>query len=265
LDLLSGKISIIGLGYVGLPLGVEFGKHRPVLGFDVNKARISELKSGRDSTREVEPEELAQASDLSFSSDPADLHDSTIFIVTVPTPIDEANRPDLSALQKASRTIGEALKVGDVVIYESTVYPGATEEVCVPLLEAGGLRFNRLLRRLQPRAHQPGRQRAPADHHQEGDVGLHAGGRRLRRCAVRQHHRRRHAQGQQHPRGRGRQGHREHPARRQHRLINELALIFNRLGIDTEEVLEAAGSKWNFLPFRPGWSAGTASASTPII
>jgi len=129
------KIAIIGLGYVGLPLAIEFGKQRPVLGFDINTARITELQSGQDHTLEASPEELKAAGQLSFSSTPADLKTCQIFIITVPTPVDQANRPDLTPLVKASETVGKALKQGDVVIYESTVYPGATEEVCVPVLE----------------------------------------------------------------------------------------------------------------------------------
>ncbi|MFN5881642.1 MAG: nucleotide sugar dehydrogenase, partial [Burkholderiales bacterium] len=142
-DLSQTRIAIIGLGYVGLPLAVEFGKHRPVLGFDINTARIQELSGGQDSTLEVEPEELAKAAHLQFSHNAQDLASCGVFIVTVPTPIDAANRPDLTPLIKASETVGKALRRGAVVIYESTVYPGCTEEVCVPLLERhSGLRFN---------------------------------------------------------------------------------------------------------------------------
>ncbi|HWU69232.1 MAG TPA: Vi polysaccharide biosynthesis UDP-N-acetylglucosamine C-6 dehydrogenase TviB, partial [Stenotrophobium sp.] len=129
------KLAVIGLGYVGLPLAVEFGKHRPVLGFDINRARIAELQSGRDSTLEVSPDELSQSTQLSYSSNPEDLSACGVFIVTVPTPIDKANRPDLRPLVKASETVGKAIKPGAVVIYESTVYPGCTEEICVPVLE----------------------------------------------------------------------------------------------------------------------------------
>lgn len=143
MNLKNSKIAIIGLGYVGLPLAIEFGKQRPVLGFDINTTRIAELESGQDLTLEASPEELAQAKYLSFSSTQTDLNTCQIFIVTVPTPVDKANRPDLSPLVKASETVGKALKQGDIVIYESTVYPGATEEVCVPVLEKfSGLTFN---------------------------------------------------------------------------------------------------------------------------
>jgi nucleotide sugar dehydrogenase len=137
------KIAVIGLGYVGLPLAVEFGKHRPVIGFDIKPDRIAELRAGRDQTREVSPEELAEARHLALTADPADLSAATIFIVTVPTPIDGHKRPDLTPLLKASETVGRTLKKGDIVIYESTVYPGATEEDCVPVLErVSGLTYN---------------------------------------------------------------------------------------------------------------------------
>lgn len=137
------KIALIGLGYVGLPLAVEFGKIRPVLGFDINDARIAELRSGKDSTLEVTTEDLVAATQLEYSSDRSKLKECSIFIVTVPTPIDTANRPDLTPLIKASETIGKAVQAGAIVIYESTVYPGCTEEVCVPILEReSGLKFN---------------------------------------------------------------------------------------------------------------------------
>ena len=137
------KIALIGLGYVGLPLAVEFGKKYEVIGFDINQARVDELRRGEDSTLEVEPEELALASQLSFTTDPEGIRDCKIFVVTVPTPIDQHKRPDLTPLERSSSAIGKLLKRGDIVIYESTVYPGATEEVCVPILEAeSGLVFN---------------------------------------------------------------------------------------------------------------------------
>ena len=143
MNLSNAQIAIVGLGYVGLPLAVEFGKHRPVLGFDINTARIAELQAGHDSTLEVEPPQLAEARHLQFASDAEALKSCQVFIVTVPTPVDQANRPDLTPLIKASETVGKALKPGDVVIYESTVYPGATEEVCVPVLEkSSGLKFS---------------------------------------------------------------------------------------------------------------------------
>ena len=138
------KLAVIGLGYVGLPLAVEFGKRRSVIGFDINKPRIDALNDGHDATLEVDDQELASASQLTFSADPASLRDCNVYIVTVPTPIDEHKRPDLTPLVKASETIGKTLKKGDIVIYESTVYPGATEEDCVPVLETvSGLVFNK--------------------------------------------------------------------------------------------------------------------------
>ncbi|MFV0370631.1 MAG: nucleotide sugar dehydrogenase, partial [Azonexus sp.] len=138
------KIAVIGLGYVGLPLAVEFGKHRPTLGFDINQTRIRELEGGHDGTLEVTSEDLLEAKQLAYSADPEKLRECGIFIVTVPTPIDSANRPDLTPLVKASETVGKALRPGALVIYESTVYPGCTEEVCVPVLEkCSGLKFNR--------------------------------------------------------------------------------------------------------------------------
>lgn len=255
---LNGKISVIGLGYVGLPLAVEFGKHRPVLGFDVNETRVRDLKAGKDNTREVEPDSLAQAKALSFSSDPADLSDSTIFIVTVPTPIDGANRPDLSALQKASRTIGAALKVGDVVIYESTVFPGATEEVCVPVLEeASGLKFNVDFycgyspERINPgdkvntltkiRKITSGSTPEVADAVDELYASIVEAGT-WKASSIRVAEAAKVIENSQRDLNIA--------------FVNELSVVFDRMNIDTLEVLEAAGSKWNFLPFRPGMVGG---------
>lgn len=249
---------MIGLGYVGLPLAVEFGKTRPVIGFDIKTERIAELRAGLDSTREVEPDELAHAKYLSLSADPSDLAQATIFIVTVPTPIDAHKRPDLTPLLKASETVGHALKKGDIVIYESTVYPGATEEDCVPVLEReSGLSFNRDFfcgyspERINPgdKAHRlpdickvtsgstpeiaesidalyasiitAGTHKAPSIRVAEAAKVIENTQRDLNIA-----------------------------------LVNELAVIFNRMEIDTEAVLEAAGTKWNFLPFRPGLVGG---------
>ncbi len=186
-DLDDVRIGIIGLGYVGLPLAVAFGRRFPVTGFDVKPGRIAELAAGRDVTLEVSPEELASADRLVYSSRIEDLKNCNVFIVTVPTPIDEHKRPDLSPLERASHTVGRVLSKGDLVVYESTVYPGATEEVCVPILEReSGLRFNEdFFAGLQPRAHQPRRQGAPAVGHREGDVRVHPGSGRPRGCAVR--------------------------------------------------------------------------------
>jgi len=252
------KIAIIGLGYVGLPLAIEFGKQRPVLGFDINTARITELQSGRDHTLEASPEELAQAAHLSFSSNPEDLKACQTFIVTVPTPVDKANRPDLTPLVKASETVGKALKQGDIVIYESTVYPGATEEVCVPVLEKfSGLKFNQdFFCGYSPERINPGdkEHRLPSikkvTSGSTPDVAeavdqlyksiITAGTFKASSIKV--------AEAAKVI---------ENTQRDVNiALMNELSLIFHKLGIDTLEVLQAAGTKWNFLPFRPGLVGG---------
>ncbi|MFH1819669.1 MAG: nucleotide sugar dehydrogenase [Pseudomonadota bacterium] len=285
------KIAIIGLGYVGLPLAVEFGKKYPVTGFDIKQGRIDELKAGRDSTREVEPAELAAASQLSFTADPEQLRNCNVFIVTVPTPVDNAQRPDLTPLIKASETVGKVMPQGAIVIYESTVYPGATEEVCVPILEKhSGLRYYSL----------PYKGRAGEGMgNEKGRAGEGMGQETGKEIEQNIFHC-------------GYSPERINPGDKQHRLpsikkvtsgstpeiaeqvdalyrsiitagthkassikvaeaakvientqrdlnialMNELSLIFHRLGIDTLEVLEAAGSKWNFLPFRPGLVGG---------
>lgn len=251
-------IAIIGLGYVGLPLAVEFGKIRPVIGFDINPKRIIDLQSGKDNTLECSPEQLVQARQLKFTSTSADLHKAEIFIVTVPTPIDKANRPDLSPLIKASATVGQAIKKGAVVIYESTVYPGATEEVCVPVLEQqSGLKFNvDFYCGYSPERINPGdkvntlttinkitsgstpevadevdalyRQVVKAGTWKATSLKVAEAAKVIENC------------------------------QRDLNIafVNELSVIFERLGIDTLEVLEAAGSKWNFLPFRPGMVGG---------
>jgi UDP-N-acetyl-D-galactosamine dehydrogenase len=252
------KLGIIGLGYVGLPLAVEFGKKRSVMGFDVNPKRIEELRSGLDATLEVDAAELSQASQLTFSTNLEDLRACNCFIVTVPTPIDEHKRPDLTPLIKASQTIGQVLKVGDIVIYESTVYPGCTEEDCIPVLEkASGLKFNQdFFAGYSPERINPGDKEhrvinikkvtsgstpEVADlidtlYNQIILVGTHkAPSIKVAEAAKVIENTQRDLN---------------------IALINELALIFNRLGIDTEAVLQAAGSKWNFLPFRPGLVGG---------
>ena len=252
------RIAVIGLGYVGLPLAVEFGKSRRVVGFDINAARIAELQSGHDRTLEVERSELAEASLLSFASDPADIAACNVFIVTVPTPIDAHKRPDLTPLLRASDTVGGMLKPGDIVIYESTVYPGATEEDCVPVLErVSGLAFNRDFfagyspERINPgdRLHRlpdirkvtSGSTQAVADlvdalYAQIITAGTYqAESIRVAEAAKVIENTQRDLN---------------------IALINELAIIFNRMGIDTEAVLKAAGTKWNFLPFRPGLVGG---------
>lgn len=254
----SLKLAVIGLGYVGLPLAVEFAKKRSVLGFDINVPRISALKSGHDSTLEVSDAELASASHLRFSADSESLADCNVFIVTVPTPIDEHKKPDLTPLIKASQTIGKVLKKGDIVIYESTVYPGATEEECVPVLErVSGLKFNiDFFAGYSPERINPGdkehrvttikkvtsgstpevadlvdelyNQIITAGTHKASSIKVAEAAKVI-----------------------------ENTQRDLNiALINELAIIFNKMGIDTQAVLEAAGTKWNFLPFRPGLVGG---------
>ena len=252
------KIAIIGLGYVGLPLAVEFGKIRKVIGFDINKTRVEQLNTGVDVTNECSNEQLQAARMLKYSSTIDDIRDAQIYIVTVPTPIDSVNRPDLRPLEAASRTVGGVLKKGDIVIFESTVFPGATEEVCVPILEQeSGLRFNNdFTCGYSPERINPGDKvntltkikkitsgsneetadeiddlynsiitvgtwRAPSLKVAEAAKVIENSQRDLNIA-----------------------------------FVNELSIIFDRLGIDTLEVLEAAGSKWNFLPFRPGMVGG---------
>ena len=251
-------IGIVGLGYVGLPLAVEFGKHQPVVGFDVDPHRIAALRGGHDHTLEVDADELAAARHLTFTASPDDLADVRIYIVTVPTPVDAAKRPDVTALVKASETIGARLKRGDIVIYESTVYPGCTEEVCVPVLErVSGLRFNHdFFCGYSPERINPGdrQNRLPtikkvtsgstpataaevdalyrtivtAGTHMASSIKVAEAAKVI-----------------------------ENTQRDVNiALMNELSLIFERMEIDTLEVLEAAGTKWNFLPFRPGLVGG---------
>ena len=254
----DAPIAVIGLGYVGLPLAVEFGKKRKVVGFDINTARITELRAGKYNTLEVDAAEMAAAAHLSFTDQLDNLAECTTFIVTVPTPIDEHKRPDLTPLLKASETIGKVLKRGDIVIYESTVYPGATEEDCVPVLEkSSGLTFNQDFfagyspERINPadKTHRlpnivkvtsgstpeiadkvdalyasiiiAGTHRAPSIKVAEAAKVIENTQRDVNIA-----------------------------------LVNELALIFNKLDIDTQDVLDAAGTKWNFLPFRPGLVGG---------
>lgn len=252
------KLAIIGLGYVGLPLAVEFGKHRSVVGFDINQPRIDALKAGHDTTLEVSDQELKQAAFLTYGAQAADLSACNTFIVTVPTPIDEYKQPDLTPLVKASETIGKVLKQGDIVIYESTVYPGATEEVCVPVLErVSGLVFNRdFFAGYSPERINPGDKEhrvttikkvtsgstpetadlVDALYNQIITAGTHkASSIKVAEAAKVIENTQRDLN---------------------IALINELAIIFNKMGIDTEAVLQAAGTKWNFLPFRPGLVGG---------
>ena len=252
------KIGVVGLGYVGLPLAAEFGRHYLTLGFDINAKRIEELKLGKDATLECSEEELNQAKNLSYTSNLEDLRQCNTFIVTVPTPVDIHNRPDLTPLIRASETLGRVIKVGDVVIYESTVYPGATEEDCIPVIEkVSGLKFNvDFFAGYSPERINPGDKEhrfttikkvtsgsndevatfvdnlyssvVTAGTHKASSIKVAEAAKVI-----------------------------ENTQRDVNiALINELALIFNRMGINTEEVLKAAGSKWNFLPFRPGLVGG---------
>jgi UDP-N-acetyl-D-galactosamine dehydrogenase len=252
------RLSIIGLGYVGLPLAVEFGRKRPVVGFDINQRRINELKTGNDFTLETSQDELATAKQLTFTTNIVDLSGCNCYIITVPTPIDEYKRPDLTPLIKASETVGGVLKKGDIVIYESTVYPGCTEEDCVPVLEKySGLKFNQdFFCGYSPERINPGDKEHRVTsikkvtsgstpeiaelvdnlYNEIIDAGTHkADSIKVAEAAKVIENTQRDLN---------------------IALINELALIFNKLGIDTEAVLKAAGSKWNFLPFRPGLVGG---------
>jgi len=252
------KLAVIGLGYVGLPLAVEFAKQRDVLGFDINQARIDALRAGHDATLEVSDEELREAKGLRYSANPHDLATCNVFIVTVPTPIDEHKRPDLTPLVKASETIGKVLKRGDIVIYESTVYPGATEEDCVPVLEKfSGLKFNvDFYAGYSPERINPG----DKEHRVSTIKKVTSGSTPEVAELVDQLYRSIIVAGT-HKAESIKVAEAAKVIENTQRdvniaLINELAIIFNRMGIDTEAVLQAAGSKWNFLPFRPGLVGG---------
>jgi len=254
----SKTIAVIGLGYVGLPLAVEFGKHRAVIGFDINAARVGELQAGRDHTLECSPEELAQARHLRYSHNPKDLEEAQLFVVTVPTPVDQANRPDMTPLVKASETVGRALKVGDIVIYESTVYPGATEEVCVPVLEkVSQLKFNQdFFCGYSPERINPG----DKQHRLPNIKKVTSGSTPAVAEEVDQLYRQIITAGT-HKASSIQVAEAAKVIENTQRdvniaLMNELSLIFHKLGIDTLEVLQAAGTKWNFLPFRPGLVGG---------
>jgi UDP-N-acetyl-D-galactosamine dehydrogenase len=251
-------IAIIGLGYVGLPLAVEFGKIRPVIGFDINAKRVEELQSGQDHTLECSHEELEQATQLRYSCNAQDLQQVEIFIVTVPTPVDQANRPDMTPLVKASETVGKVLKAGDIVIYESTVYPGATEEVCVPVLEKfSGLKFNLdFFCGYSPERINPG----DKEHRLSTIKKVTSGSTPAVAEKVDQIYRQIITAGT-HKASSIKVAEAAKVIENTQRdvniaLMNELSLIFHRLGIDTLEVLQAAGTKWNFLPFRPGLVGG---------
>jgi len=252
------KIALIGLGYVGLPLAVEFGKKRIVVGFDINQLRINDLKDGVDSTLETTSEELKDAAHLSYTTNLDDIKDCTIFIVTVPTPIDKHKRPDLTPLEKSSESVGSILKKGDIVIYESTVYPGATEEVCVPILEEqSGLIFNKdFYCGYSPERINPG----DKEHRVATIKKVTAGSTPEIATEVDELYREIIVAGT-HKASSIKVAEAAKVIENTQRdvniaLINELALIFNKLDIDTESVLEAAGTKWNFLPFRPGLVGG---------
>lgn len=258
LDTQDLRLAVIGLGYVGLPLAVEFGKARPVIGFDIDTQRIKELRLGLDKTLEVEPELLVESSQLSFESNPDTLRACNCYIVTVPTPIDASRRPDLTPLEKASEMLGGLLSAGDIVIYESTVYPGATEEVCVPVLEqASGLVFNQgFYCGYSPERINPGDKE-----HRVTTIRKVTSGSTPEVAAKVDALYREIITAGTHLTSSIRVAEAAKVIENTQRdvniaLINELAIIFNRLGIDTEEVLQAAGTKWNFLPFRPGLVGG---------
>ena len=252
------NIAIIGLGYVGLPLAVEFGKRRSTIGFDINPKRVTELQSGQDHTLECSPEELAQAQYLCYGCDPLELKNAQIFIVTVPTPVDQANRPDMTPLIKASETVGKVLKKGDIVIYESTVYPGATEEVCVPVLEKfSGLKFNQdFFCGYSPERINPG----DKEHRLPTIKKITSGSTPNVAEEVDQLYKQIITAGT-HKASSIKVAEAAKVIENTQRdvniaLMNELSLIFHKLGIDTLEVLQAAETKWNFLPFRPGLVGG---------
>jgi len=252
------RIGIIGLGYVGLPLAVEFGKVAETIGFDINRDRIAELKKGVDRTREVESEDLKKASRLSFTLLLEDLKAVNYFIVTVPTPVDEYKKPDLQPLVKASETVGKVLKRGDIVIYESTVYPGCTEEVCVPVLEkVSSLRFNQdFFCGYSPERINPG----DKQHRLVNIKKVTSGSTPETAQKVDDLYRRIIVAGT-HRASSLRVAEAAKVIENSQRdlniaFVNELALIFERMGIDTHEVLQAAGTKWNFLPFKPGLVGG---------
>ena len=257
-DLSTTRIGIIGLGYVGLPLAVEFGKQFPTIGLDIDPDRIRELQAGHDSTLEVTTEELRQASHLSYTDHIENLATCNVYIVTVPTPVDEYKRPDFGPLIGASTTVGRLLKPGDIAVYESTVYPGATEEVCVPILEReSGLRFNSdFFAGYSPERINPG----DKDHRVTTILKVTSGSTPEAAEFVDALYRRIITAGT-HRATSIRVAEAAKVIENTQRdvniaLVNELALLFNRLGIDTEEVLLAAGTKWNFLPFRPGLVGG---------
>lgn len=255
---MKNKIAIIGLGYVGLPLAVEFGKKYPTTGFDINGPRIAALISGHDSTLEVDEAELKQATQLNYTTDIEQLKSCNIYIVTVPTPIDSHKRPDLTPLEKASETVGKVLSKGDIVIYESTVYPGATEEVCVPILERhSGLTFNKdFYCGYSPERINPGDKE-----HRVTTIKKVTSGSTPEIADIVDNLYKSIITAGTHKASSIKVAEAAKVIENTQRdlniaLMNELAIIFERLGIDTLEVLKAAGTKWNFLPFRPGLVGG---------
>ncbi|WP_422022663.1 Vi polysaccharide biosynthesis UDP-N-acetylglucosamine C-6 dehydrogenase TviB [Pyruvatibacter mobilis] len=252
------RIAVIGIGYVGLPVAVEFGKKQPTIGFDANPARVAELSKGNDETLEVSAEELAEAAQLTFSCDAESLRDADVYIVTVPTPIDDFKRPDLSYLERASETVGKTLKPGNIVIYESTVFPGATEDHCVPVLErVSGLAFNTdFFVGYSPERINPGDKQHRLPDIKKVTSGSTAETAELvdalyasivragtfKASSIRVAEAAKVIENTQRDVNIA--------------LINELAILFSKMGINTEEVLNAAGTKWNFLPFRPGLVGG---------
>ncbi|MGL0820620.1 Vi polysaccharide biosynthesis UDP-N-acetylglucosamine C-6 dehydrogenase TviB [Vibrio vulnificus] len=254
----NAKVGIIGLGYVGLPLAVEFGKQRQTIGFDINQARINELSAGHDSTLECSDTELAEATQLVYTTSLDALRECNVFIVTVPTPIDEHKQPDLTPLIKASETLGKVIKQGDVIIYESTVYPGATEEDCIPVVErVSGLKFNQdFFAGYSPERINPG----DKEHRVTNILKVTSGSTPEVAEYVDQLYKTIIVAGT-HKASCIKVAEAAKVIENTQRdvniaLINELSIIFNKLGIDTLEVLEAAGTKWNFLPFRPGLVGG---------
>ncbi|MEJ2106546.1 MAG: Vi polysaccharide biosynthesis UDP-N-acetylglucosamine C-6 dehydrogenase TviB [Acidiferrobacteraceae bacterium] len=264
-DLNEARIGVIGLGYVGLPLAVEFGRKFDTVGFDINTGRIDELRSGKDSTLEVEPAELANATHLRYSSEASDLSTCNFLIVTVPTPVDRHKQPDLSPLRSASKTVGQVIQPGSIVVFESTVYPGATEEQCVPIIEQeSGLAYNKdFFAGYSPERINPG----DKNHRVTSIVKVTSGSTpeiadfvdrvysaiitagTFRASSIRVAEAAKVIENTQRDLNIA--------------LVNELSLIFSRLGIDTLEVLEAAGTKWNFLPFRPGLVGGHCISVDP--
>lgn len=258
-------IAVVGLGYVGLPLAVEFGKRYKTVGYDINASRVAELRAGRDSTLEVEPEELARSTRLTYSSELDDIRGCNVYIVTVPTPIDAAKRPDLTPLVKASEALGKVLERGDIVVYESTVYPGCTEEVCIPILErVSGLKFNEdFFAGYSPERINPGDKQhrvttikkvtsgstpEVADFVDALYASIITAGTHKASC-IKVAEAAKVIENTQRDLNIA--------------LVNDLAILFNKLGIDTLEVLEAAGTKWNFLPFRPGLVGGHCISVDP--